>query len=177
MTRPLILPPLRRTVSDAEAFARAVHDTQADKAGYPYLTHLVRVVGRTSAKLAGLPGILSGGTVCELLQIAWLHDVIEDTPYDGDHLRAEGFSEPVVHSVTALSNLTETPYPVFIAGIVAHASLPAILVKLSDNEDNADPDRLAKLDAATRARLLAKYGPSMASLRAAARAKGWQDRG
>ena len=72
---------------------------------------------------------------------------------------------------------SETPYPAFIAGIVAHASLPAILVKLSDNEDNADPERLAKLDEATRARLLAKYEPSMASLRAAACAKGWQDRG
>ncbi|TXM74607.1 metal-dependent phosphohydrolase [Methylobacterium sp. WL103] len=177
MTRPLLLRPLRRTASDAEAFARAVHDTQTDKAGDPYVTHLVRVVGRASAKLAGLPGILSGETVCELLQIAWLHDVIEDTPYDGDHLLAEGFSERVVHGVTTLSNLAETPYPDFIAGIVAHASLPAILVKLSDNEDNADPDRLAKLDAATRARLLAKYEPSTASLRAAARAKGWQDRG
>ena len=177
MSQSLILRPLRRTVIDAEAFARAAHSEQKDKAGEPYLRHLVRVVGRTSATLAGLPGLLSGERVCELLQIAWLHDVIRDTPYDSEHLRAEGFSERVVQGAFALSNPSKVPYPAFIAGMVAHAPFAAILVKLSDNEDNADPERLAMLDAATRARLLAKYEPSMASLRAAARAKGWQDRG
>ena len=175
MSYPLVLRPLRRTVIDAEAFARAAHEGQKDKAGEPYITHLVRVVGRTSAKLAGLPGVLSGEQVCELLQIAWLHDVIKDTPYDSDHLRSESFSERVVRSVYALSNLREAPYPDFIGGIVAHAPLSAIFVKLSDNEDNSDPERLAKLSEATRSRLLAKYEPAMAMLREAARAKGWQE--
>ncbi|MCJ2075534.1 hypothetical protein MKK68_07665 [Methylobacterium sp. E-016] len=53
-------------------------------------------------------------------------------------------------------------------------SLPAILVKLSDNKDNADADRLAKLATATRARLLAKYESSMAILREAAQPRGWK---
>ena len=174
MSHPLILRSLRRTVIDAEALARAAHGEQKDKAGEPYLRHLVRVVGRTSAKLAGLPGVLPSERVCELLQIAWLHDAIEDTPYGSEHLRAEGFSERVVQGVFALSNLSKVPYPAFIAGIVTHAPFAAILVKLSDNEDNADPERLGQLDEATRTRLLAKYEPSMAMLREAARAKGWQ---
>ena len=175
MSMPLILRPLRRIVIQAEEFARAAHGDQKDKAGEPYVRHLVRVVGRTSAKLAGLPGVLSGEAVCELLQIAWLHDVIGDTPYSSGHLRAEGFSERVVQSAFALSNLSKVPYMAFVAGIVAHASLSAILVKLSDNEDNADPERLARLDEATQARLLSKYEPSMTLLREAARAKGWQE--
>ncbi|TXM64652.1 hypothetical protein [Methylobacterium sp. WL120] len=54
------------------------------------------------------------------------------------------------------------------------ASLPAILVKLSDNEDDADADRMAKLAAATRARLLAKYESSMAMLREDAQPRGWE---
>ena len=174
MTQLLILRPLRRTVIDAETFARAAHEGQKDKADEPYIRHLTRVVDRSSAKLAGLPGVFSSEVVCELLQIAWLHDVIENTPHGSDHLRGEGFSERVVQSVYALSNLTETPYPDFIEGITRHASLQAILVKLSDNEDNADPERLAKLDEATQARLLAKYEPSMMMLREAARARGWR---
>lgn len=174
MSKPLILRPLRRTVIDAEAFARAAHEAQKDKAGEPHITHIVRVVGRTSAKLPGLHKMLSPTAVCELFQIAWLHDVIEDTSYDSSHLRSEGFSERVLQNVYALSNLSGAPYPAFIAGLVAHASLQAILVKLSDNEDNADPERLARLDEATRTRLLAKYEPSMAMLREAARAKGWR---
>ena len=101
--------------------------------------------------------------------------MIGDTPYSSEHLRAEGFSERVVQGAFALSNLSKVPYMTFVAGIVAHASLSAILVKLSDNEDNADPERLAQLDEATQARLLAKYEPSMTLLREAARAKGWQE--
>ena len=174
MSMPLILRPLRRTVIDAEAFVRAAHGEQKDKAGEPYVRHLVRVVGRTSAKLAGMPSVLSSERVCELLQIAWLHDVIEDTPYGSEHLRAEGFSERVVQGAFALSNRSKVLYPAFIAGIATHAPFAAILVKLSDNEDNADAVRLAELDEAMRTHLLAKYEPSMSMLREAARAKGWQ---
>ena len=117
MSIPLILRPLRRTVIDAEAFARAAHGEQKDKAGEPYIRHLVRVVGRTSAKLAGLPAVLSSERVCELLQIAWLHDVIEETPYGSEHLRKEGFSERVVQGTFALSNRSKVPYPAGLSEI------------------------------------------------------------
>ena len=102
-----------------------------------------------------------------------LGNCIENTAYGSNHLRIEGFSERVVQGVYAFSNLSDAPYLAFIAGIAAHASLLAIFVKLSDNEDNADPQRLAKLDEVKRNRLLAKYEPSMAMLREAAQAQGW----
>ena len=176
MSRPLILSPLRRTAADAETFARAVHEGQADKAGEPYAEHLCRVAGRTMAKVAGMPGILSAEIVSDTLQIAWLHDVIEDTPYGGKGLLREGFSVEVVRAVEMLSKpkRSRQPYVEWIAWLADTAPLTTILVKISDNEDNADSERLARLDEATRTRFLAKYDPSMAMLREAARAKGWQ---
>lgn len=174
MKVPLILPPLRRHSSDAEAYASVVHAAQTDKGGAAYIGHLARVVGRTSAKIPRLSGTFSPERLDEMLQIAWLHDVIEDTDFGTADLAREGFSEAVLQGVHALSNVSGMPYPDFIAGIAEHAPLAVLLVKLSDNEDNADPERLSKLDEATRTRLLAKYEPSMAMLREAARAKGWQ---
>ena len=174
MKHELILPPLRRTAADAETFARTVHAEQADKSGEPYVEHLQRVAARTMAKVAGLPGILSAQLVSEILQIAWLHDVIEDTDYGQQDLLREGFSTEVVLGVLALTKRAGARYDEAIRDLCFDAPLAVLLVKLSDNEDNADPDRLAKLDEATRTRLFAKYKPSMAMLLEAARAKGWR---
>lgn len=173
MNVPLILPPLRRHSGDAEAYASVVHAGQTDKGGAPYIGHLARVVGRTSAKIPGLNGTFSPERLDEMLQIAWLHDVIEDTSFGTADLAREGFSEGVLQGVYALSNVSGVPYCDFIAGIAEHAPLAVILVKLSDNEDNADPERLAKLDVPTQKRLLTKYEPSIAMLRDAAQSKGW----
>ncbi|TXN40488.1 metal-dependent phosphohydrolase [Methylobacterium sp. WL30] len=174
MRRDLILPPLRRTSADAEAFACAVHADQIDKAGDPYVDHLWRVAARTTAKASGLPGYLNDMMVSEMLQIAWLHDVIEDTPYRQQDLFREGFSTEVVFGVLALTKHTGVRYDEAIRDLCQDAPLAVLLVKLSDNEDNADLDRLAQLDAGTQARLLAKYEPSMAMLNEAVRAKGWR---
>lgn len=172
----LVLPPLRRTTADAELFARTAHAGQVDKSGAIYADHLERVAARTMEKVAGLPGILSVEMVSEVLQIAWLHDVIEDTSYPSANLAAEGFSQSVVMGVCHLTkdHRGRGSYAEWIRALCLIAPLSVLLVKLSDNEDNADPERLARLDEATRVRLLAKYDPSMAMLREAAQAKGWR---
>ncbi|WP_375466015.1 phosphohydrolase [uncultured Methylobacterium sp.] len=131
------------------------------------------------AKVAGLPGILDPAAVSEMLQIAWLHDSLEPDrrPYGtivAEDLLSEGFSQVVVQGVVLL---TPTPGVSHLAGIehiISFGGLPTILVKLSDNEDNADPEWLATLPEDVQARLLAKYKPSMVMLRDAAPAKEWR---
>ena len=173
MGRPLVLPPLCRTPNDAMVFAANVHANQIDKIGEPYFNHLDRVAHSVERKLM-LWCQENSLEHSEGMQIAWLHDVVEDTPYTSADLVREGFSYEVSYGVEYLTKEAGRPYKDEIVSLCRNAPLPVLLVKLSDNEDNADPERLAKLDEATRARLLAKYEPSTAMLREAARAKGWQ---
>ncbi len=170
----LILPPLRRTAGDASLFAKLVHEGQADKAGKPYHEHLFRVAGGVYRLSDGCP-FWDHEDRDEAVQIAWLHDTIEDAWVAPDILRREGFSSWVIDAVRDLTKPDRPgPYIEWIRRFVDIAKLPAILVKLADVEDNSDPERLALLPEETRARLLRKYEPAKEVLRAAARQKGWQ---
>lgn len=169
--RPLILPPLRRTEKDAWAFAKVAHQDQTDKAGLPYLRHVGGVVNRVEA-MVGEDAPYCG----DVLQIAWLHDVIEDTPYDEDDLRREGFAPDVVKGVEMLSH-PGTSYSAWISHLAKTAPLPVILVKIADIEDNSDPERLALLDEPTRERLKAKYGAALPILKEAAARLTAKDKG
>ncbi len=125
----------------AERIARAAHEGQVDKAGRPYAEH----PGRVAASVRG----------DDLLEaIAWLHDVVEDTDVTLDDLRAE-FPEEIVEAVEALTRREGQDPADYYAAVRANPR--ARLVKLADMADNSDPARLAYLDAATRARLEAKY--------------------
>ncbi len=170
----LVLPPLRRTAADAEAFAAAVHADQTDKAGYAYIYHLDRVANRVYWLSGKCPHWTHEDTDAAQ-QIAWLHDTVEDTWVAPGTLSREGFAQAVVEAVVDLTK-PDNPgsYIEWIRRFVDIAKLPAILVKLADVEDNSDPERLALLPEETRERLLRKYGPAKEALRAAARQKGWQ---
>jgi len=161
-------------MADAQQFAYEAHKGQVDKAGRPYFEHLTRIHSRLLKLMDGVPeehwdGLHRGG----LLQIAYLHDVIEDTPYDEDDLRREGFSSDVVKGVEMLSS-PGTSYLSWIDWLAAHAPLPVILVKIADVEDNSDPERLALLDEPTRERLKKKYGAALPILKEAAARMGWR---
>lgn len=173
MGRPLVLPPLKRTGRDAEVFAKAVHDGQADKAGRPYWRHLKAVSILANDKL---PWHASDAFADRVDQIAWLHDVIEDTEYTAKDLLDEGFHRTVVAAVEALTKPKGClRYLDWIEHIGMTAELPAILVKLADNEDNSRPERLALLPPETADRLRAKYASARPVLVAAAERYGWRD--
>jgi len=172
--RALILPPLRRTAADAQRFATIVHEGQVDKAGREYTEHLSCVASRAWWHVERCPPEADVDRD-EVLQIAWLHDTIEDTWVGARNLRDEGFSAAVIDAVLDLTRPdTSGAYVEWIQRLVDVAGLPAILVKLADVEDNSDPERLALLPEETRVRLLRKYEPAKEVLRAAARRKGWQ---
>lgn len=167
--RKLVLPPLVRTARDAEAFARHAHFGQFDKVGDTYICHVERVVARVRV-FAPWASAVDGA-----VQVAWLHDVVEDTPYTADDLKAEGFDHAVVSTVCLLTRDGGGPYARFIQDI-ASDTLTAILVKLADNLDNADPHRLALAPEEDRDRLRRKYAASIPILREAAFARGWTPR-
>jgi (p)ppGpp synthase/HD superfamily hydrolase len=119
-------------VAVAYQLAQHHHAGQVDKAGNPYLEHVVTV-----AKLCREHGP-------EAVAAGLLHDIVEDTDVTLDDLRASGMPETVVQAVDAVTRRPGETYQNFIARA---ASDPlGRFIKLADNETNSDPARLAKLD-------------------------------
>jgi (p)ppGpp synthase/HD superfamily hydrolase len=126
------------TLERALAIAAAAHRGQVDKAGEPYLLHPIRVMLR----LRGEPDRL----------VALLHDVIEDSPeWTSARLRQEGFPEPVIRAVEALTKRDGEPYHALIER--AASDPVARRVKLADLEDNMMQTRIARPGEGDRERL------------------------
>lgn len=134
----------------AEVVATVAHEGQTDKAGEPYIEHPKRI--------ASLRSLTERQRV-----LAWLHDVLEDTNVTRDFI-ARQFGESVLEDLEALTHRPHEPYLDYLDRVLA-ASSDAIVVKLLDIADNADPRRLERLDEATRQRLSAKYEKAINHLR------------
>ena len=130
-------------VAYATAIAERAHAGQVDKAGQPYIGHLRRVSARlrpygVDAQIAGV-----------------LHDILEDTDVTAADLAAEGVPG---HVIAAIESVTRLPGETYMSLVHRAAADPlGRLVKLADNYDNSDEDRLALLEPAQGARLRAKY--------------------
>ncbi|MFJ8943390.1 HD domain-containing protein [Streptomyces sp. NPDC102395] len=140
------------TLTEVEALARAAHEGQTDKAGRPYAEHLQAVA----------EGVRDRGGDADQIAAAWLHDAVEDDALSETWLREAALSDrtkAVVLAVTKRAGETPEAY----AGRVL-ATPGALLVKEADLAHNADPARLAVLDAPTRSRLTEKYAHMRALL-------------
>ncbi len=115
------------SVERAIAIAAEAHSGQVDKAGQPYIFHPIRVMFQVT------------GTDEQIAAV--LHDVVEDTQVTLEQLRAEGFSEPVIAAIEAL---TKRPGETRLeAAKRAAINSVARTVKLADNADNMDLSRIA----------------------------------
>lgn len=86
----------------AMEFAREAHKDQVRKyTGNPYFDHLAEVAGISASVLNHYEGI------DKMMAVAWLHDVIEDTPVTEFHLMDSSFPSMVVEGVLWLSDLEE----------------------------------------------------------------------
>lgn len=113
-----------------ELAARA-HVAQRDKTGGPYVLHPLRLMDKVQGDDEKI--------------VAVLHDVVEDTPMTDDDLRAEGFSEKVIHAVLALTRRDDETYAQFV--LRCKADPLALPVKLADLEDNYNlPRALVRAD-------------------------------
>ncbi|WP_333738612.1 HD domain-containing protein [Streptomyces sp. IBSBF 2806] len=140
------------TLSEIETLARTAHAGQTDKAGRPYAEHLRAVA----------EGVRARGGDADQIAAAWLHDAVEDDALSEAWLTAADLSDrtkAVVLAVTKRAGETPEAY----AGRIL-ATPGALLVKEADLAHNADPARLAALDAPTRTRLTEKYARMRALL-------------
>jgi hypothetical protein len=138
---------------DALLLAAHAHEGQKDKAGMPYLTHILRMV--TMA--------LNAGGDPNLPIVVALHDVVEDSVLSFDDLRLHGFSETVVDAVEALTRRDGESYPDFIKRCIAAGDL-ARDAKQIDIEDNIRPERLGCIHWQDRDRLDAKYRAALRAI-------------
>jgi (p)ppGpp synthase/HD superfamily hydrolase len=143
------------TVADTIEFIKSAFTGKVDKIGVPYCEHPVRVMNNLGAD----------ATDDEKL-VALLHDVIEDTHYTADDLLAMGYPAHVIDAVLMLSKPEGTVYENYIDWLAATGNVLAIKTKIADNEDNLDPERVAKLPA-NKMHLPKRYVKSLAVLRPA----------
>ncbi|MFE3514253.1 HD domain-containing protein [Streptomyces sp. NPDC059166] len=133
------------TLSQVEAIAREAHRLQTDKAGRPYAEHLAAVA----------EGVRARGGSEEQMAAAWLHDAIEDGALTRQWLDEAALPERVKEMVLAVTKRDGEDLMTYTGRILATPG--ALLVKESDLAHNADPERLAVLEPATRTRLTEKY--------------------
>ncbi|WP_392670496.1 HD domain-containing protein [Streptomyces sp. LN785] len=140
------------TLAEVEAIARAAHADRRDKAGRPYAEHLAAVAA----------GVRARGGSEEQIAAAWLHDAVEDDALSREWLAAAALPQQVKDMVLAVTRRDGEDLTDYARRILATPG--ALLVKESDLAHNADPDRLAVLEPATRTRLTAKYAQVRALL-------------
>lgn len=116
----------RPTLDDAMLLAIEAHRHQRDKAGQPYTLHLLRVMLRLHTEIERITAVL--------------HDLVEDTPYTLNDLRALGYPPEVIAALDCLSKREGETYEDFIGRIEPNPL--ARRVKLADLEDNMDLRRI-----------------------------------
>lgn len=107
-----------------------MHKGQTDKSGQPYFLHPMRVA-------------LNCDTPDQKI-VAFLHDILEDTPMTPDNLRDFGFSAEIIEAIKSVTRAEGESYDEFIA----RCSLNSIgrYVKIRDLEDNLNVTRLQEID-------------------------------
>jgi (p)ppGpp synthase/HD superfamily hydrolase len=120
---------LQSPLETAIEIALRAHRGQTDRAGRPYITHPLRMMGRART--------------AEEQVVAVLHDTVEDGLPNGvtmATLREAGFATNVLDGVDALTRREDEPYEVFVERTSRHPLARA--VKLLDLQDNMDIARL-----------------------------------
>jgi (p)ppGpp synthase/HD superfamily hydrolase len=124
------------TIPAAEALARRLHAGQVDKAGKPCIGHLERTVWY-------LREMFPDPTDAEI-EAAWLHDALEYTTATGLDFMVAGVSRECIDLVRWLTRpVSNFGYLTWIEIICREAPISAIRVKLADNRDNSNPERIA----------------------------------
>jgi len=118
-------------LAKAISLAAKVFQGKKDKAGKPYILHCLRVMNSVNQDDE------------ELMQIAVLHDVIEDSDMSLDDLKDMGFCARVIIGVSLLTHKKEEPYDEYIKRIATNPDARA--VKRADLKDNSDITRLKGL--------------------------------
>lgn len=110
----------------AKIIASTAHYGQKDRGGRPYIEHPKAVASMVS-------------DIKEKI-VAYLHDVIEDTPVDAEFLLKEGFTREIVDAVLLLSRDINIEYEEYLKAIKRNSLARA--VKIADLTHNSDLTRI-----------------------------------
>lgn len=135
-------------VEKAKMVAHWFHKGQTDMAGRPYVEHLERVA-RPFA---------DGFSHAE--QVAWLHDVVEDTSCTLEDLYELRFDGRVIVAVEAITQFPGETLDDYWARVKANPIARAVKVK-GDIPDNSDERRLDFLPEHLQVKLRNKYARAM----------------
>ena len=117
-------------LSRALLLATNAHNGQFDRAGEPYIMHVLTVMQ-----------LLDPSVVDEELRcIAVLHDTVEDTKTTFQDLRDIGMTDRVVEGVRAMTKMNGQTYEEYKEGVFAN--IDAMYVKMADLTHNSDIRRL-----------------------------------
>jgi len=108
--------------------ASQAHMNTRDQGGKSYILHPIRVAMRLRTNDE------------ELMSIAILHDVVEDSSFSIDDLKEEGFSDRVLSALVYLTHDPSKDYDEYITNM--KDNLDALKVKREDLRDNSDITRL-----------------------------------
>jgi (p)ppGpp synthase/HD superfamily hydrolase len=105
----------------AEEIAMSAHAGQTDKTGHPFTDHLRRVVEKVGGR--------------DQKMVAYLHDIVEKADgWSVRRLAEEGFPQPVIDAVDAMTRRQGEDYADFVRRAIANSL--ARPVKRADLEDN-----------------------------------------
>jgi len=113
-------------IERAIEIAAVAHRGQVDKAGQPYILHPLRVMLACKGDAARIAAVL--------------HDVIEDTDWTPEALRAEGASEEILAALDAVTKREGEGYPDFVKRAARNPI--GCEVKIADLQDNMDLSRI-----------------------------------
>lgn len=123
------------TLAKAISITAVAFEDKLDQGGVPYIMHCLHVmdiIGKKTDK------------DCEMMCIAVMHDLIEDTEWTLTDLESAGFNKRVVDGVAAM---THDPYESYDEYIKVISKNPdARMVKLVDLKHNSDIHRMKSLD-------------------------------
>ncbi len=111
----------------AIALAVRTHHGQRDKAGMPYILHLL--------------GVMHGVHDPIEKQAAVLHDYIEDVGGTVEELQRNNISPPAIEAIVLLTRNERSSYCEYVIGLSANPV--ATIVKLADLADNYRIERVA----------------------------------
>ena len=122
-------PSLNQLVARAVAIAATAHQHQVDKANAPYILHPLRLM-------------LRGQTPLEQI-VAVLHDVVEDSDWTLERLKAEGFPGTAIAALDCLTRRSHESYDEFLDRVLTNSL--AMRIKRHDLEDNMTLTRMTVL--------------------------------
>ena len=120
------------------------HKNQTDKSGLPYVFHPFHVAEQMHDEKTTI--------------VALLHDVIEDTSYTLQDLRAMGFNQEVLDAIALMTHDNNLPYMEYVAKIRENPI--ARTVKLADLRHNSDLTRMDEITE-TELKRVEKYKAAM----------------